>query len=104
MHHCVRTYAARCAKGKVSVWSLGAEVGAEALQKVLTIAVDNEKKQVSEFRGKYNMLPNDKKRSARQQEASRPLSLFAAQVAGVFAPVDGAGAVAARLIHPQHYP
>ena len=40
---------------------------------VLTIAVDNRRRRVIEFRGKYNMRPNDKQRTAKQRhQTSKP--------------------------------
>ncbi|MBT4500285.1 MAG: hypothetical protein HOC74_21340 [Gemmatimonadetes bacterium] len=68
MHHCVRTYIPRCVRGEGSVWSLQVAVGGEERQPVLTISMDNKRKVITEFRGKHNMQPNDKKRLARNHQ------------------------------------
>ena len=73
MSHCVKSYARRCAKGEYSIWSLQAEGAQQKRPNVLTIAVDNRRRLVIEFRGKYNMRPNDKKRTAKQRrQTSKP--------------------------------
>ena len=73
MCHCVKSYARRCAKGEYSVWSLQAEGTQQKRPNVLTIAVDNRRRRVIEFRGKYNMVPNDKQRTAKQRDqTSKP--------------------------------
>ena len=68
MHHCVRTYVPRCVRREGSVWSLQVAVGDEEQQPVLTISMDNKRKVITEFRGKHNMQPNDKKRLARNHQ------------------------------------
>lgn len=67
LHHCVKSYARLCAKGENSVWSLQAEGAEQKKPNVLTIAVDNKHRRVTQFRGKFNMVPNDKKRTAKQR-------------------------------------
>jgi hypothetical protein len=67
MHHCVRTYAPRCASGIISVWSLQAALGEGESQPVLTIAVNNRMKLITEYRGKHNLRPEDRPRNPKQQ-------------------------------------
>jgi hypothetical protein len=74
MHHCVGSYARRCVTGERSIWSLRVCVGDDDVEKhILTIAVDNKRKFVTQARGKYNMQPFDKARTRNnQQDADRP--------------------------------
>ena len=74
MGHCVGSYARRCQSGEMSVWSLRSQVvdapadeDEEAEQKhVLTIAVDNRRRVITQARGRYNLLPNGRKVSRKQ--------------------------------------
>ena len=74
MHHCVGSYARKCVTGEKSIWSLRVCVDdGDAEKHILTIAVDNKRKLVTQARGKYNMQPFDKARVRRNQEdADRP--------------------------------
>ena len=74
MHHCVGSYARRCVTGEKSIWSLRVCVEEDDAEKhILTIAVDNKRKLVTQARGKYNMQPFDKARARKnQQDADRP--------------------------------
>jgi len=60
MHHCVGSYVKVCIAGEASIWSLRSmkaeEEDAEQLH-VLTIAVDNKKRKVTQALGKYNLKP-----------------------------------------------
>lgn len=73
MHHCVGSYTKRCASGEISVWSLraldldAAEENQEQAH-VLTIAVENSKRAVSQYAGKYNLKPFNKKHVAKQRK------------------------------------
>jgi len=69
MHHCVRSYAANCRRGKVSVFSLqvamgaapgssGDRIGPRAPTRVTTIAVNTRTRQITQVRGRYNALPS----------------------------------------------
>jgi hypothetical protein len=61
MSHCVRSYAANCAKGKVSVWSVRREDPATGVRKrALTVAVKNDTRIITEARGKQNVSPEGK--------------------------------------------
>ena len=72
MHHCVGSYARKCVTGEKSIWSLRVCVDdGDAEKHILTIAVDNKRKLVTQARGKYNMQPFDKARVRRNQEGLR---------------------------------
>lgn len=73
MHHCVGSYARRCVTGEKSIWSLRCRVEEDEQQKhVLTIAIDNKRKIVTQARGKYNLRPFDRAKSRKQQDEGRP--------------------------------
>lgn len=57
MRHCVATYAATCARGASSIWTLE-RVGFESVEKLQTIEV-NRYKVVVESRGRYNSRPGE---------------------------------------------
>ena len=61
MHHCIYSYRDRCESGDFSVFSVQVEVPAGGWQHILTLAVDNDERVVTEFRGKYNLRPYERK-------------------------------------------
>ncbi len=69
LHHCVGSYTRRCIDGEVSIWSLRSRVDQEEADQhhVLTIAVDNRKRQVTQARGKFNLQPHGSKLSNKQR-------------------------------------
>lgn len=54
MGHCVGSYASRCRNGSTSVWSIQLIVEDDKPLRVMTVAVNNRKKVVSQSRGKHN--------------------------------------------------
>jgi len=68
MHHCVGSYAKECISGKASIWSLRSRRGEEDAEQhhILTIAVDNKRRKVTQALGKYNLKPQAS-RTRRQQ-------------------------------------
>ncbi|HEY3283138.1 MAG TPA: PcfJ domain-containing protein [Armatimonadota bacterium] len=59
MSHCVRSYSPSCSRGATSIWSLqvySPEIG--TCKRVLTIAVRNASRTISEIRGKRNAFPS----------------------------------------------
>ena len=74
MHHCAGSYVKNCASGEKSVWSLraldldAAEENQEQAH-VLTIAIENKRKTVSQYAGKYNLKPFSKKHIAKERKA-----------------------------------
>ena len=84
MGHCVVSYSDQCADGHTSIWSIGLQregglqrdgasqrVGDEKRQGVLTVAVDPRTREVTQARGRHNMLPNQSPRSAQAQRAAQ---------------------------------
>ena len=71
MGHCVFSYTDQCLAGAVSIWSIRVlNPEEEGLEKhVLTIAVDNRKRAVTQARGKFNMSLNQKARPEKQRRA-----------------------------------
>jgi hypothetical protein len=66
MNHCVAWYAFQCIEGRTSIWSIGAHVNDGERQGVLTVAVDNEERVITQARGRYNGEPQGV-RSAKQR-------------------------------------
>lgn len=72
MNHCVVSYSDQCAAGETSIWSISARrEGAETREHVLTVAVDQGERTVTQARGRYNALPHHKPNSARQRRAAQ---------------------------------
>jgi len=75
MSHCVGSYVKRCLSGQESVWSLraldlDAEEEKQVQEHVLTVSVENRKKTVTQYAGKYNLKPFGKKIVAKKRKAS----------------------------------
>jgi len=68
MHHCVGSYVKNCKSGEASIWSLRSKKDQEDAEQhhILTIAVDNKKRKVTQALGKYNLKPQAS-RSRKQQ-------------------------------------
>ena len=62
MHHCVGSYVKRCMAGDASIWSLRCREDAQEAEEnhILTIAVNNKARQVTQARGKFNLSFNQK--------------------------------------------
>ena len=72
MGHCVVSYSDQCADGETSIWSIGVQRdGDETREDVLTVAVDPERRLITQARGRHNMLPHTAPRSAQAQQAAR---------------------------------
>ena len=61
MHHCVGSYVKKCTSGEASIWSLRSKKDEEDAEQhhILTIAVDNKKRKVTQPLGKYNLKPQE---------------------------------------------
>ncbi len=70
MHHCVGSYAKKCMAGEMSIWSLRSRKDEEEAEQfhVLTIAVDNKKRKVTQARGKFNLQPHGSRLSRKQRQ------------------------------------
>ena len=71
MRHCVSSYAKNCRKGNASIWSLQAVDGDQKRRPVMTIAVDVNRKSVTQVRGKYNIAPVGKVKNMNQRSLNR---------------------------------
>ena len=80
MRHCVASYAASCAKGNNSIWSLKMKEGEqENSRRVMTVEVDNHRRLVCQARGKCNKQPGEKRASPRLSCAPEIIKRWAAQ-------------------------
>jgi hypothetical protein len=80
MSHCVATYAASCARGHVSIWSMQIqERSREEPYRVMTIAVNTAQRVITEARGRFNQLPGDREATVRLNQAPRILQEWARQ-------------------------
>jgi hypothetical protein len=70
MRHCVATYAARCLRGEVTIWSLQVET-TQARRRVLTIEVDMARRLICQARRKYNAWPSPYERAVLGRWAAR---------------------------------
>ncbi len=71
MGHCVGSYASNCQKGNTSIWSMQAEDAEGQQHRVMTIAVNNGSRSITQARGKYNALPSGKTRSGKQRRMAQ---------------------------------
>ena len=89
MRHCVATYARSCRGGGQSVWSLQAQNDEGVVRRVMTIAVKNTSRMVTQARGKSNAHPLGGHRSAwhrtRLREGYKVMRRWAAE-AGITVP------------------
>ena len=58
MHHCVRSYANSCRKGKTAIFSLQLTDAEGASTRLVTVAVNPTTRRLSQVRGRYNARPN----------------------------------------------
>ncbi len=58
MSHCVSTYAASCASGQVSIWTLKVADATGNEARLLTLEVRNPNRQIVQARQKFNKLPS----------------------------------------------
>ncbi len=72
MSHCAVSYSDQCADGQTSIWSICAQrEGVEDRENVMTVAVDVAERTVTQARGRYNALPNQKPRTAKIRREAR---------------------------------
>ena len=72
MSHCAVSYSDQCADGHTSIWSIGLQRrGEDGRENVLSVAVDVDRRAVTQARGRHNMLPHELPRSAQAQAAAR---------------------------------
>jgi len=72
MHHCVGSYSSNCQRGNTSIWSMQVtDAESERPYRVMTIAVNNRGRSISQARGKYNALPSGKTPNGKQRALER---------------------------------
>ena len=69
LKHCVATYAASCAQGHCSIWTMEMESGA-GRKKVITVEVQNRRRMISQARGKLNRLASERELSVLRRWAT----------------------------------
>ncbi len=80
MHHCVASYDRSCARGQTSIWSMRiAGATEETHRNVMTIAVNNASRAVTQAKGRCNKGPGDKRAGDRLNYAPLLLKQWAAQ-------------------------
>lgn len=70
MKHCVGSYAASCANGRTSVWSIKQINSDGSIIRLLTVEVDNANRSIKQARGKFNETPTHKARDIMNRWAS----------------------------------
>ena len=73
MSHCAATYVESCRKGQTSIWSLGIEPPNDSTKRrrVITIAVKNNTRAITQARGRSNAAPVGKHQSKEHQRRLR---------------------------------
>jgi hypothetical protein len=80
MSHCVASYARSCARGHTSVWSMQVEECRTGIcRRVMTIAVHNARRAVTQARGRCNRMPGAKGATVRLNDAPAILQQWAKQ-------------------------
>ena len=70
MNHCVASYVNNCRRGNTSIWSMQAQEKAARPHPVMTIAVQNGGRHISQARGRRNALPRGKDDQFRRLQSS----------------------------------
>ena len=70
MRHCVASFASSCHAGKCSVWSMDVETD-EGIQPLVTIEVNNARKEIRQVRGRFNRISTEKERDVLRRWAMR---------------------------------
>ena len=80
MHHCVASYDRSCARGQTSIWSMRiAGPTEETYRNVMTIAVNNASRTITQAKGRCNKGPGDKRAGDRLNYAPLLLKQWATQ-------------------------
>ena len=80
MHHCVASYDRSCARGQTSIWSMRiAGTTEETYRNVMTIAVNNASRTITQAKGRCNKGPGDKRAGDRLNYAPLLLKQWATQ-------------------------
>ena len=79
MNHCVSSYANNCLKGSASIWSMQVSDGKTSPHRVMTVAVNNKSRVISQARGKYNALPSGKTPNGRRRAFEKAYAYYLRQ-------------------------
>lgn len=60
LKHCVASYAATCARGHCSIWTMEVDSSEDGFRKLLTVEVRNHTRSICQARGKANRAPTGK--------------------------------------------
>ena len=71
MHHCVGSYANNCKNGRTSIWSMQVTTPEHETHRVMTIAVQNGSRSITQARGKCNARPNGKTPNGRRRDFNK---------------------------------
>ena len=71
MHHCVGSYANNCKNGRTSIWSMQVTTPERETHRVMTIAVQNGSRSITQARGKCNARPNGKTPNGRRRDFNK---------------------------------
>jgi hypothetical protein len=94
MHHCVGSYTRKCVEGETCIFSIRAQPilkdpkpdEEEPPQTyVLTVAIDNKKRQITQARGKFNLQPNGKISKAKNRKTDGPYQVLLRESARIMA-------------------
>jgi hypothetical protein len=79
MHHCVGSYSGNCQKGNTSIWSMQVARGDQSPLRVMTIAVNNRSRIITQARGRYNALPSGRTPNGRNRGFDSSYSTYLKQ-------------------------
>ena len=71
MHHCVGSYANNCKTGRSSIWTMQVTTPENETHRVMTIAVQNGSRSITQARGKCNARPNGRTPSGKRRDFSK---------------------------------
>ena len=72
MHHCVRSHANSCRKGKTAIFSLQVSDSEGASTRLLTIAANPGTRMLAQVRGRYNARPNGSFEQGQKRRGTGP--------------------------------
>jgi hypothetical protein len=70
LHHCVASYARSCHNGQCAIWTMSVQTE-ERTEKILTIEVDNQTREIRQVRGKFNRLPTEREKHVIERWVSK---------------------------------
>lgn len=70
MRHCVASYASSCQRGVCSIWGLSVETET-GIEKLITIELNNQSKEIRQIRGRLNRLATEKEKEIVRRWAAK---------------------------------